>query len=153
MNNIGDDKFALSSSWYENKKHLHKKLKNNILNYFQHITKSKSNFNMWTTFKTYKPKMAGKGYTKGFVSCNARATNEFSHKNTLVFTINWFINPIIKEYFYSYGCKLEDDLYALSELIQWIWRSDIRNGNEINLYIPSQRMRNLLIDWLDDYIN
>lgn len=153
LNNIGDDKYALSSSWYENKKHLHKKLKNNILNYFQHITKSKSNFNMWTTFKTYKPKMAGKGYTKGFVSCNARATNEFSHKNTLVFTINWFINPIIKEYFYSYGCKLEDDPYALSELIQWIWRSDIRNGNEINLYIPSQRMRNLLIDWLDDKIN
>lgn len=24
----------------------------------------------------------GNGYTKGFVSCNARATNDFKHKNT-----------------------------------------------------------------------
>jgi hypothetical protein len=152
LNKIGEDKFALSSGWYENKKYLHKKLKNNILNYFQHITKSKSNYNMWTTFKSHKPKLSGKGYTRGFVPCNARATNEFSHKNTLAFTINWFINPIIKEYFYSYGIKLNDDSYALSELIQWIWRSDIRNNNEINLYIPSQRMRNLLVDWLNDDI-
>jgi hypothetical protein len=153
LNNIGEDKFALSSSWHENKKHLHKKLKNNLLNYFQHITKSKSNYNMWTTFKAYKTKMSGKGYTKGYVPCNARATNEFSHKNTLAYIVNRFANPVIKEYFYSYNIKLNDDYYALSELIQWIWRSDIRNGNEINLYIPSSRMRNLLIDWLDDEIN
>lgn len=152
LNNIGDDKFALSHSWHENKKHLHKKLKNNILNYFQHITKSKSNYNMWTTFKAYKPKLSGKGYTKGFVACNARATNEFSHKTTLVYAVNRFNNPIIKEYFYSYGITLEDDYFALSELIQWIWRSAIRNNEEINLYIPSNRMRQLLIDWLDNKI-
>jgi hypothetical protein len=150
LNNIGDDHFALSKSWYDNKKHLHKKMKNNITNYFINIMGSKSNFNMWTTFKDYQSKLSGKGYTKGFVSCTARATNEYSHKNTLVYSINRFTNPIIKEYFYSYNISINDDLFALSELIQWIWRGDIRNGNEINLYIPSKRMRNLLIDWLDD---
>lgn len=152
LNIIGEDQHALSKSWYDNKKHLHKKLKNNITNYFINIVGSKSNYNMWTTFKTYKPKLSGKGYTKGFVSCTARATNEYSHKTTLAYGINRFINPIIKEYFYSYDIKLNEELYALSELIQWIWRSDIRNDNNIDLYIPSQRMRELLINWLDDNI-
>jgi hypothetical protein len=150
LNIIGEDKHSLSKSWYDNKKHLHKKLKNNVTNYFINIMGTKSNFNMWTTFKTFKGKLSGKGYTKGFVSCTARATNEYSHKNTLAYTINRFINPIIKEYFYSYNVSLNDDLFALSELIQWIWRSDIRNNNKINLYIPSSRMRQLLIDWLND---
>lgn len=153
LNKIGEDKFSLSSSWYDKKKHLHKKMKNNVTNYFINIIKSKSNYNMWTTYKAYKGKISGKGYTKGFVSCTARATNEYSHKNTLAYTINRFTNPIIKEYFHSYGIDLNEDLYALSELIQWIWRSDIRNNNDINLYIPSERMRQLLIDWLNDKIN
>ena len=43
---------------------------------------------------------------------------------------------------------MEEDAYALSELIQWIFRSAIRDGKEIWLYIPSKRMRNLLIDWI-----
>lgn len=34
--------------------------------------------------------------------------------------------------------------YALSEMIQWIFRSRIRNNESINIYIPSSRMRNLL---------
>ena len=34
-------------------------------------------------------------------------------------------------------------------MVQWIWRSAIRDGNEVNLYIPSRRMRELLIGWID----
>ncbi|MNV94303.1 hypothetical protein D3C71_1890860 [compost metagenome] len=47
-------------------------------------------------------------------------------------------------------------MYALSELIQWIWRSsirkDIRNKNkgDVWIYIASLRMLNLFIDWLND---
>ena len=40
------------------------------------------------------------------------------------------------------------DLYALSEMLQWIWRSRIRNGQDINIYIVSKRMRRLLNQWL-----
>lgn len=152
LNNIGDHEHALSKNWYKEKKHLHKKLKNNVLNYFQNIMKTKSDLNMWTTFKDYKSKMAGKGYTKGFVSCTARATNEFSHKTSLAYIINRYVNPIILDYFNTYNIQLDQDLYALSELIQWIWRSAIRNNQPINIYIPSSRMRNLLIKWLNDEI-
>ena len=40
-------------------------------------------------------------------------------------------------------------MYALSEMIQWIFRSRIRNNEDINIYIPSSRMRNLLIEFLE----
>lgn len=40
--------------------------------------------------------------------------------------------------------------WALSEMIQWIWRSAIRDGEDIYIYIPSERMRNLLSDWIDE---
>jgi hypothetical protein len=33
-------------------------------------------------------------------------------------------------------------------MIQWIWRSRIRKGENINIYIPSMRMRNLLNAWM-----
>ena len=40
------------------------------------------------------------------------------------------------------------DAYALTELIQWVWRSRVRNGHPITLYLPSPRMRTLLKDCL-----
>jgi hypothetical protein len=154
LNNIGDPDFSLSSSWYEKKSSpTLKKLKNNILNYFQNIQKSKSNFNMWTTFDKHKSKLAGQGYTKGFIPCNARATNEYKHKNTIAYTVNRYVNPIIYGFFSEKDISINQNLFALSEMVQWIWRSAIREGNEINIYIPSKRMRNLLIKWLDGEIN
>lgn len=149
LNEIGEDKYALSSTWHNRAKDEDiKKLKNNLQNFFIHKINSKSNDNMWTSFKNTKNKIAGKGYTKGFVPCNARATNDFSHKNTLAYCVNVFINPTIKQYFNSKGIEMDEDKYALSEMLQWIWRSSIRNGEEIVLYIPSKRMRDLFTQWL-----
>ena len=105
---------------------------------------------MWTTFKDYKNKCRGRGYTKGFVSCNARATNEYRHKKNLAYCINVFNNPIQMKFFISKDVSIDEDTYALSELIQWIFRSQLRDGNKINLYLPSERMRSLLIQWLNN---
>ncbi len=42
-------------------------------------------------------------------------------------------------------------MYSLYlEMVQWIWRSAIREGNPINIYVPSSRMRSLLQRWLND---
>lgn len=49
----------------------------------------------------------------------------------------------------QHGVEFDDDRYALSTMVQWLWRSAVRNGKEINVYIPSKRMRNLLIEWMD----
>lgn len=150
LNKVGDDYYALSKNWFESRSVLHKRLKNNILNYYQNIIKSKSNENLWTTFKSHKGKLSGKGYTKGFLACNIKATNEYSHKKSLVYSINRFVNPAINDFFKQNNINIDQDVYALSEMIQWIWRSAIRNNKSINIYIPSFRMRRLLIEWLEN---
>lgn len=47
---------------------------------------------------------------------------------------------------------MNEDLLAVSDLLQWIWRSAIRKHNPepINIYIPSLRMRTLLYQWLSN---
>ena len=154
LNSIGGDYYNLSSSWFDRDKNtrnkfLLKTLKKNITNYFTNKIKSSSNEAMWTTFKDHKNYLSGKGYTKGFVSVNARATNEFRDKTNLAYCANIFLNPIIKQFFQTKDIKIYEEMYALSELVQWVWRSAIRDEKEINIYIPSSRMRDLLIDWLD----
>lgn len=158
LNSIGGNEFALSSSWYQRNKALRdkpliQKLKNNLNNYYRNITDSKADKRMWTTFKEYVPLLKGKGYSKYFVSCNARATNEFIDRNILAYCVNIYFNPILKNYFIDHKVEVKEDEYALSELLQWIWRSAIRRDNEIWLYIPSMRMRRLLNEWLDSLRN
>ena len=48
-----------------------------------------------------------------------------------------------------FGVEVREDMYALSEMIQWVWRSAIRDGKDIWIYIPSRRMRELFQNWLD----
>ncbi|AEB63871.1 hypothetical protein [Bacillus amyloliquefaciens] len=151
LNTIGQLEFSLSSNWYKNKSpYTIKKVKNNVFNYFNNIVKSSSDEAMWTTYSDHKNRIKGNGYTKGFVSCNARATNEFKHKKHLAYTINRYTNTVLYNYFKEkYSITIDQDAFALSELVQWVWRSAIRDGEEITLYIPSLRMRKLLTNWLD----
>lgn len=148
--NISTKPNALSSSWLNspyNKEDI-EQLKKNCANYFIHITKSKSCDIMWTTLKKAKAKISGKGYTNGFISCNARSTNEFRDRYNLAYVLNLYMNPEIAKFFTSRGIKVNEDGYSLSEFLQWIWRSRIRDGQPINIYIPSRRMRSLLLAWL-----
>ncbi|MCY8328859.1 hypothetical protein MOC47_08365 [Bacillus spizizenii] len=151
LNTVGQLDYSLSSNWYKNKSpYTIKKVKNNVFNYFNNIVKSSSDEAMWTTYSEHKNKVKGNGYTKGFVSCNARATNDFKHKKHLVYTINRYVNTVLYNYFKEkYQITIDQDAFALSELVQWIWRSAIRDGEEITLYIPSLRMRGLLVEWLN----
>lgn len=151
LNDIGDRTTALSKSWYDksSKKELMKKLKNSTYYYFKRVIKSKSKDNMWTTFEGYKSQCKGEGYSKGFVPCNSRATNDYKNKTNCAYLINRFYIPTINNFFTGKGVKIDEDVWSLSELIQWLFRSVIREEKEINLYIPSKRMRNLLIQWLD----
>ena len=55
---------------------------------------------------------------------------------------------MISKFFKDKGVTIEENDYALSMLIQWIFRSRIRDNQKINIYIPSKRMRNLLESWL-----
>jgi len=159
LNMIGDLDYSLSKGWYERNRNnvLMKQLRNNALNFFNNkLTvfngesweKSKSENNLWTTFKDYKVIVSGKGYAKGFLPSNMRSTNEYRNRSTIAYLVNKYFNPLIKNFFEKNGINVYEDDYALSEMLQWIWRSAIRDGKHITVYIPSKRMRNLLTKWI-----
>ena len=62
--------------------------------------------------------------------------------------MNRYMNPNINKYFGQFGVSVPDNAYGLSEMVQFIWRSAIRNGEMIYLLIPSKRMYDILMDWL-----
>ena len=152
LNQIGDLDTALSKGWYERNKNnkLIKQLKNSTSNFFKNYTKTKSDENLWTCFKDYKGLIAGKGYSKAFLSSNIRATNEYRNRIAVAYLINKYFNPYVKNFFIKNGVSVDDKSFAISEMLQFIWRSAIRDDKEIWLYIPSSRMRMLLEQWINN---
>lgn len=152
LNMIGDRDSDLSKSWYERNKDnsTMKILKNNITNFFRHIRNDNSDDNIWTTFKEYSLYLKGRGYTKAFLPLNARATNEYRNRTSVVYPVNRYLNPFVKNFFSTNNIKVDENGYALTEMLQFIWRSAVRDGKDIYIYIPSIRMRNLLIGWIDE---
>lgn len=45
--------------------------------------------------------------------------------------------------------EITEDQYALTELLQFMFKSALSNGKDIWIYIPSKRMRNLLKTWIE----
>ena len=157
LNSIGDKigkTNPLSKSWFEDKKRRNSGmidlLKKNTENYFRTVTGTKSDDNMYTVFKSYRKQVQGKGFTKGFVSCNTKGTNDYSNKKSLAYLMNFFLQPDIKRFVEHYGFSFDEDSFSLSSMLQWIWRSQIRNGEPIQIYIPSDRMRGLLENWIEE---
>ncbi|MBA6153946.1 hypothetical protein [Gelidibacter maritimus] len=141
---------AFSKTWIENlSKEKQKSISDSTSNIFKRVFKTGSEQNAYTTFKSSKSKLAGKGYTKGFIPVNARASNEYSYKESMAYLANRYFDPQTINFFRERDVILNEDLWALSELIQWVWRGCIRRSKEMNLFIPSNRMRQLLVDWLD----
>ena len=163
LNAVGEDKDGrkkpLSSTWY--KEATGEKLKlvqNNTYNYFRNICNKKSNEVLWTVFKfraetpetknNRMTKIKPNGYNKSFESCNCRATNNYRDRDTVAYLINRYNSPVIINFFKDRGAEIDEDAFALSEMLQFIWRTAIRDGKPINVYIPSKRMRTLLKGWL-----
>ena len=152
LNAIGNNRGSLSMSWFSRnaKTALMKQLQNNINNFFKNIVKGTPiNQKLWTTFKEYSEVVKGKGYTNAFVPINIRATNDYKESTAVAYIANRYMKPTLKHFFEVEGIKVDEDTYALSELIQFIYRSAIRDGKPITVYIPSKRMRELFIDWIN----
>ena len=142
-------------------------LKNNIKNVIENIFKLpvKDRRIMWTIYKEYTDLIVKKQFNKpkcrhlnmdNFVSISSKGTNDFADRNILIYLVDRYINPVLKNFINSkckkFNIEFDENLFSLSELIQWIWRSQIRNNKPIFLYIASLRMYNLFNDWLNDSI-
>lgn len=150
---------ALSKRWYETADESQiEQLKKNLVTIFksqQQVTNDKL---YWTTFKNQAPKLknAKCKFSKkddrskdNFLPFNTRATNNYSDRTATAFMINRFMNPNEYQFFSDRKIKVDEELLALSDLIQYLFRGCIRNGKPMFCYIPSQRMRRLLNQWIN----
>jgi hypothetical protein len=142
----------LSSRWYTRQirkpdQELHA-VRASVANWFKKVAQTPARHNAWTCYKDGKKHLTGSPYAKGFIPCNAKGTNAHIERRSLAYLCNLFYQPIIKAYFESRGIEVDEESYALSEMIQWVWRSQIRRYDPIVILVPSDRMRSLLKEWL-----
>ena len=155
MNKIGSKHSSFSVSDLKKKTmntETKRVIRNCAYNFYRNKCKVPTKEVMWTTFKDFKDKIRPSGLNDQFVSENARATNDYQHKSTCIYIANRYTNPVIKNFFSMHDVQVDMDLFALSELLQWLFRSRIRTGKSINVYIPSIRMRTLLEQYLNNEI-
>ncbi len=153
LNDIGELENAFSASYLRNMSAEKKnEVRKNIYNYFRNISKAKSKEILWTTIKDAKSGLSGKGYARSFLHCNARATNEYQDRWSLAYAFNRYMGPMERAFFEDHGVTVNQELLAVSDLLQWVYRSRIRNGQPIDLYLPSKRMRRVLKQWAENEI-
>ncbi|MDT1064380.1 hypothetical protein RM190_21140 [Paracoccus sp. CPCC 101403] len=146
-------KFSLSASWYEKAERTRLDKVGDAL---RSVSRSVPDEKLLTTLpKTNAEKGAKyvgnkkmRAVKNSWLWAGTRATNDHANKNVVVHLYNRYPNANVKAYFQSHGFPVDDDHFALSELIQFVFRSALRNGESIDLYIASPRMKKLLVDWL-----
>lgn len=165
INSVGDGKFALSYSKLEGKtkvkdtvKETRAILKKNLDNFFKNRCKTHKDFNLWTTYIDAKTSVMNSRCNVNFVPYNIKATNQYRHCTSVAYLVNNFPNTFLVAMITKRNSKrkFDQDMWALSEMLQMLFRSAIRGdkdkGDEsrhIKLYIPSERMRTLLENWLN----
>jgi hypothetical protein len=148
VNDTGEERYSYSASGLkkmniEQRAEIERAVRNALQNYFH----ARSCTTMWSCIKDFRLNLAPKGFKKAFVACNVRATNEYRDRSHLAYLRNIYTRSPIFQYFGAKGIKLDQDRYAVSELLQWVFRSAIRDEKEVHLYLPSKRMRTLLHEW------
>jgi hypothetical protein len=160
LNKIGDKRTAFSVTHLTkitkdaDSALIKKMIKDNAYNFYRHKAKANSQDVMWTTFlgdsEKIKNSLTPKNLKKQFVEVTSRATNDYADKSVCIYLANRFLNPVTAQFFKSKNVQVNEEVFALSELLQWMFRSRIRKGQPISVYIPSRRMRGLLEDYLNN---
>lgn len=112
-----------------------KKLKNNIRNYFNNAIGCKTTELFWTTLKEKASDLKSDKNTyhkdsnkDNFLFLNIKATNEYRERKAAAYIYSRYMIPDIKLFFNSWRPKnnpVDEDIFALSELIQFIFRGRI----------------------------
>lgn len=159
---------SLSSSWYGKKTQKELTKLSNSIRYVGDANKAKSTDLVWCVPSTLvnpirkdANKVNPKGYSAGsgeideegiaqgcFLACTARATNAYRDRSVLVHAYNRFPHVSVSSFLQDYGVDVDNNQFALSELVQFVWRSQIRDGKPIKICILSKRMRSLFQNWL-----
>lgn len=176
-NDVGKHKTALSSSWMDKNLEGKVALKDATRCFFRGVDATCDEVG-WATFRKASKELAPKGYSvrkSGLkfnpkeiaklrldlrsqqfccIPLNCKGTNAYIHVRAIAVLANYFSFPAQRHFYGTMKVSLDEDQYALSEMVQLIWRSRIRDSRvdvdrSIDVYIPSRRMRELFFKWLE----
>ena len=156
--------YSMSSSWYKNKA-----TSTNISDISKYIRNTCVSLKCeavdvaWCvpkdrvvkTNRSNKSLIAPKGYTKTsggehcYLSAMMRATNLYRHKKVMIHCYDRYPHISVTSYLQDFGVAVDNQVFALSELLQWAWRGCIRDDQPMTLAIGSKRMYNLFKEWLE----
>lgn len=150
LNAVGaTGKLSSSAFAHKDKKEvLSETMRRNLQNVFTNKWKAKADDRLWTCFVANKKTIGGEKYLNQFLSYNYKATNDYMNVHHVAFLIDVHTNPnIVEASEINSNSLMDQELYAVSSLIQFVFRSAVRKGESIKLYLPSLRMRELLERW------
>lgn len=124
-------------------------LRKNLHSVFTTRWKAKANDRYFTCLSENKSLIGGKNYHNNWLGYSTKAVNSFSDTHHVAFLMNVFIQPYIKQVCDGTDFVVDEDLVSLSHLVQFVFRSALRKGEAIKVYIPSSRMRELFKDYLE----
>lgn len=140
------------------------RISKNVFNFLRSGTHLGKNVKLtdyiFSTFSGYEKKLT-KGYKgfskKSFVACNVKGVNDFQDSTIAIYLCDRFFNPITLNFLNSIeGIVFDEKLFALSEVVQFIWRTKIRvqdDDTPIDVLIPCKRLRNIFLDWYNEGVN
>ena len=150
LNEIGKDKYAITQKWFNDHRYdgLVDQLRRSIMNFFRNLTPkgnlNSTHNNLWTTYEEFREEIKGKGFGRAFVYLSDDTDKDYSDRTYLAYIANNFYPATMQNNY-----EVTENQYALTELLQFIFKSALSKGNEIWIYIPSKRMRKLLKDWIE----
>ena len=78
-----------------------------------------------------------------------RGTNKYLHCTHAIYLYEQNANPISLRWLNADNAEFRA-AYALTEIVQWLWRSQLRRGKAVDVYMPSKKMREIIQKWASD---
>lgn len=150
-----------SKNWYQhNIKEKTKGTKKAVkLKYFfrkliQELPKVDKGKYFWTCYKGYEEFFTYDRNIsiRNWKPCNLKGTNELTDCCLVGYFVNRFADVDVKNFLSSKGIKVKERALALSELIQFVWRSNIRTKDEkkVTVFIPAQELLKDFKKWIKE---
>lgn len=156
LNAVGDKHYALSKAWYDRRGYDNPEIRKaskwlkEVLSKYSRWQQQRRGFGLASRVMSISWIVSRTGrFRNNFLQTSARATNQYKSRTDIAYMVNRFADPNIMKFFAKQNVTINPEHFALSEMLQWIWRSAIRDDKPINLYIPSRHMRELLINWIN----
>ena len=82
-----------------------------------------------------------------WVPNTTRGANNYSHFSHAIYLYEQNANPVLLQWLNA-NTKPVRDAYALTGMVQWLWRTRSRRGEAVDVYMPSKKMRMIVERWL-----